>query len=207
MTGRTTSRRAVSDSARTSLRHALAQRLRDLPAWHPNVREVRMIGGLSFMVGDRMAVAAGRDGDLHVRTDPAVYDDILRRGREPAYMARVDHLRRSGRLSEEEIVLYVSVDEWFQENLPNPPFYDDGNSAGAVTWFKNAAEDMTDRLRPLLWERSVSDDPGRVVYEDRWQVGVIPSARLGMTPLPYPGKLGPSDWFEVRKGNLSNPRL
>lgn len=71
---------------------------------------------------------------------------------------------------------------------------------------------MTDRLRPLLsildsngvaWERSVSDDPGRIVYEDHWQVGVIPSSRLGMTPLPYPGKLGPNDWFKVRKDILS----
>lgn len=45
-----------------------------------------MFGGLSFMVGDRMAVAAGRNGDLLVRTDPAAYDDMLRRGGEPAYM-------------------------------------------------------------------------------------------------------------------------
>lgn len=45
-----------------------------------------MFGGLSFMVGGRMAVAAGRDGDLLVRTDPAAYDDMLRRGGEPAYM-------------------------------------------------------------------------------------------------------------------------
>lgn len=48
----------------------------------------------------------------------------------------VDHLRRTGRLSEEEIVLYAVVDDWFQENLPNPSFYDDGNSIGAVTWFR-----------------------------------------------------------------------
>ncbi len=45
-----------------------------------------MFGGLSFMVGERMAVAAGRDGDLLVRTDPARYDELLRRGGTPAYM-------------------------------------------------------------------------------------------------------------------------
>jgi TfoX/Sxy family transcriptional regulator of competence genes len=45
-----------------------------------------MFGGLSFMVDDRMAVAAGRDGHLLVRTDPAKYDDLLRRGGEPAHM-------------------------------------------------------------------------------------------------------------------------
>lgn len=76
---------------------------------------------------------------------------------------------------------------------------------GAVTWFRAAPKDMMDRLQPLLsilnskgvtWERSVSADPGRVIYEDHWQVGVI--------PLRYPGKMGPSDWFEVRKRILSN---
>ncbi|WP_458110993.1 hypothetical protein M1D88_11350 [Arthrobacter sp. R1-13] len=128
----------------------------------------------------------------------------------------VDHLRRTGRLSEQEIVLHALTDDWFQQNLPNPPFYDDGNSIGAVTWFREASEEMTDRLQPLLsildskgvaWERSVSADPGKVVYEDQWQVGVIPSSRLVMTPLPYPGKMGPSDWFEVRKEILSNYQL
>ncbi|WP_458781267.1 TfoX/Sxy family protein [Arthrobacter sp. D3-16] len=75
-------------TAASSQRDALAQRLRDLLASYQNVREVRMFGGLSFMVDDRMAVAAGRDGDLLVRTDPASYDDLLKRGGEPAYMGK-----------------------------------------------------------------------------------------------------------------------
>jgi hypothetical protein len=142
-------------------------------------------------------------------------DYVGRTGVSVGIFVAVDHLRRTGRLSEEEIVLYAVVDDWFQENLPNPPFYDDGNSIGAVTWFRHASEGMTDRLRPLLsildskgvaWNQSFSDNPGQVIYEDQWQVGVIPSSRLGMTPLPYPGKLGPSDWFEVRKSILSSHR-
>ncbi|MFF1251675.1 hypothetical protein ACFVYC_04165 [Pseudarthrobacter sp. NPDC058329] len=89
----------------------------------------------------------------------------------------VDHLRRTARLSDEEVVRYALADDWFQKNLPIPPFYDDGNSVGAVTWFKGTADGMTDRLRPLLsirdskgvaWERSVTNDPGQVVYEDQW---------------------------------------
>jgi hypothetical protein len=83
----------------------------------------------------------------------------------------VDHLRRTGRLSEHEIVLYALIDDWFQQNLPNPPFYDDGNAIGAVTWLRESTAGMTDRLQPLLsildskgvaWERSVSADPGSV---------------------------------------------
>lgn len=48
-----------------------------------------MFGGLSFMVEGRMAVAAGRAGDLLVRTDPADYDDLIQRGAIPARMG--DH--------------------------------------------------------------------------------------------------------------------
>ncbi|MFZ1670577.1 MAG: TfoX/Sxy family protein [Candidatus Nanopelagicales bacterium] len=72
----------------------LAQRLRDLLTSHQSVREVRMFGGLSFMVDDRIVVAARQDGDLLVRTDPATYDELLRRGAEPA---RIGEHRRMGR--------------------------------------------------------------------------------------------------------------
>ncbi|TXN30714.1 TfoX/Sxy family protein [Lacisediminihabitans profunda] len=48
-----------------------------------------MFGGLSFMVDERMAVAAGRDGDLLVRTDPTEHDALVRRGGVPARMG--DH--------------------------------------------------------------------------------------------------------------------
>ncbi len=41
-----------------------------------DVREVRMFGGVSFMVDGRMAVAAGCGGDLLVRIDPTRYDRL-----------------------------------------------------------------------------------------------------------------------------------
>jgi hypothetical protein len=45
-----------------------------------------MFGGVSFMVGERLAVAAGRDGDLLVHVDPAGYESLLERGAVPAVM-------------------------------------------------------------------------------------------------------------------------
>ncbi len=71
-----------------SRRDALAERLREIVPSHGAVREVRMFGGLSFLVNERLAVAAGRDGDLLVRTDPAKYDGLLERGGEPAFMGK-----------------------------------------------------------------------------------------------------------------------
>jgi hypothetical protein len=114
----------------------------------------------------------------------------------------VDHLRRKGLLSPADQEIYLEVDDWFLAELPEPPFYGDGNSIGAVTWFKTAtAGDLIARLAPLreLLARSgvahdlvTSSDPGRVIYEDRWQVGVIPYQRGEPTPLPAGVVLGPT---------------
>ncbi len=54
----------------------LAQRLRDLLVDEPSVaghevRERKMFGGLAFLVGGNMAVAASGQGGLMVRVDPA----------------------------------------------------------------------------------------------------------------------------------------
>ncbi|MFD1493145.1 MULTISPECIES: TfoX/Sxy family protein [Microbacterium] len=67
---------------------ALAERIRVLLTAYPDVREVRMFGGLSFMVNERMAVAAGRVGDLLVRVNPADYDALLEDGGVPAFMGK-----------------------------------------------------------------------------------------------------------------------
>jgi TfoX/Sxy family transcriptional regulator of competence genes len=64
----------------------LARRVRELLTGNHDVREVRMFGGLSYMVDERLAVAVRRGGELLVRTDPAEYDDLLQRGAVPAHM-------------------------------------------------------------------------------------------------------------------------
>lgn len=59
---------------------ALAERVRAALADHPAVREVRevkMFGGLSFMVNGKLAVAADAHGDLLLRCDPARADDLV----------------------------------------------------------------------------------------------------------------------------------
>ncbi len=44
-----------------------------------SVREVPMFGGISFMVDDRMVVAAQKNGDLLVRVDPEQSTSLLSR--------------------------------------------------------------------------------------------------------------------------------
>ena len=66
---------------------ALADRVRRALATRPSVREVKMFGGLAFMVDEAMVVCVMSDGDLLVRADPQRADDLLTaRGARPAEM-------------------------------------------------------------------------------------------------------------------------
>jgi TfoX/Sxy family transcriptional regulator of competence genes len=65
----------------------LVDRVRDALAAKPSVREVKMFGGLSFMVNEKMVVSVRGDGDLLVRTDPEQADELLTvKGARPAEM-------------------------------------------------------------------------------------------------------------------------
>ena len=76
-------------------RDVLARRVRERLASYRDVREVNMFGGLSFMVNERLSVAAGREGDLLVRADPADYDRLVERGAVPARMRNGRPMGRS----------------------------------------------------------------------------------------------------------------
>jgi TfoX/Sxy family transcriptional regulator of competence genes len=54
----------------------LADRIRSLLADEAGVREQKMFGGLAFLVGGNMAVAASGGGGLLARVDPAESDAI-----------------------------------------------------------------------------------------------------------------------------------
>jgi len=55
----------------------LARRVRELVAADPDVTEQRMFGGLAFVVGGNMVVAASGQGGLMVRVDPAESDELV----------------------------------------------------------------------------------------------------------------------------------
>ena len=88
----------------------LAARIRALLADEEGVVEQKMFGGLAFLVGGNMAVAASGQGGLLVRVDPAESDDLVAatparlmemRGREMPGWLRLDtgDVRDEGELS------------------------------------------------------------------------------------------------------------
>ncbi len=77
----------------------LADRLRFLLGNRPGLREKKMFGGLAFLIGGNMAIAASGQGGILVRVDPEESDDLVAstpaelmemRGRQMAGWLRVD---------------------------------------------------------------------------------------------------------------------
>ena len=77
----------------------LASRLRNLVADEPGLTEKKMFGGLAFMIGGNMAIAASGQGGLMVRADPDQSDALVAttnarlvemRGRQMPGWLRVD---------------------------------------------------------------------------------------------------------------------
>ncbi len=64
----------------------LATRIRTLLVGRPGVTEKKMFGGLAFLVGGNMAVAASGQGGVLVRVDPADSDAFIAEGAEVAVM-------------------------------------------------------------------------------------------------------------------------
>jgi len=56
----------------------LANRTREFLSSKRNVKEKKMMGGLTFMVNDKMCVGILND-ELMARIDPAVYESVLER--------------------------------------------------------------------------------------------------------------------------------
>jgi hypothetical protein len=56
---------------------ALADRMRDLLAGQRGLTEQKMFGGLAFLIGGNMAIAASGQGGALVRVDPEESDSIV----------------------------------------------------------------------------------------------------------------------------------
>ena len=77
----------------------LANRVRELVGAEPDLAEQKMFGGLAFLIGGHMAVAASGQGGLLLRCDPAETEALVAkpgarrfemRGREMDGWLRVD---------------------------------------------------------------------------------------------------------------------
>jgi len=103
---------------------ALADRIRELLEADADVREMKMFGGLAFLVGGHLAVAASGEGGIMVRVDPAgsarlvattAADLVEMRGRPmPGWLrVGVDHVR-----SGHQLARWVQLGTTYARSLP-----------------------------------------------------------------------------------------
>jgi hypothetical protein len=87
------------DTAAIAYDEDLANRIRELTAAEPDLVEKKMFGGLAFLIGGNMSVAASGQGGLMVRCDPEQHERLLAkpgarpfemRGRSMSGWLRVD---------------------------------------------------------------------------------------------------------------------
>ena len=102
-------------------------------------------------------------------------------------ITEVRFLRDRDQLTAEEVDRLEDAYAWFNEHVPVPPFSAAGWPRDVVSWFKDGASDAIGRmwdLVALLREHGAqvrllrSTNPGRVVYEDDFQVVVVEWNRL-----------------------------
>jgi TfoX/Sxy family transcriptional regulator of competence genes len=91
---------------------ALAERIRSLVSSEPRVTEKKMFGGLSFLVGGNMAVAASGQGGLLVRVDPEETDALL--ASTPATLMEMGRRSMAGwlRVASEHVEEDDALTEW-----------------------------------------------------------------------------------------------
>ena len=109
-----------------------------------------------------------------------------RHGRHPGVFALVNGLAWSGILTDEQQRFRFRENNWFEENLVDPGQlapspYDSTRYPRAEAWFKSSAVQFLSRVHGYLaildahgieWIRLASDRPGRIVYDDPFQIVV-----------------------------------
>ena len=86
-----------------------------------------------------------------------------------------------GVMSEEDAQCFKAVNQWFEENLPNPEVCLSGDQA-VITYFKaGSTQEMLRQIEPAMkllqkynhpFDMVYTDYVGEIVYEDEWQVAV-----------------------------------
>lgn len=103
----------------------LAERIRELVAGEHELTEKQMFGGLAFLIGGNMAVAASGQSGLLVRVDPAMSDELVAttdarpmemRGRPMQGWLRVrsEHIQTRAQLAE-----WVTLGTTYARTLPS----------------------------------------------------------------------------------------
>ena len=95
----------------------LANRLRELIADEPDVSEQAMFGGLAFLMGGNMSVAASGQGGLMVRVDPEESDELLAKPHAQPFVMRGRAMRGWLRVDAEGVRTKRQLEPWVRRGV------------------------------------------------------------------------------------------
>lgn len=94
-------------------------------------------------------------------------------------LTEVEHLRKGGLLEDYQSKMALEIFDYYNENLPCPPFSDKNWSPKAVSWFQDSATQFIHRMWDLAFILEQNDmivrilkteKPGMILYQDKFQV-------------------------------------
>ena len=95
----------------------LANRIRELIASEPDVSEQAMFGGLAFLVGGNMSVAASGKGGLMVRVDPEETDVLLAKPHAQPFEMRGRAMQGWLRIDAEGVRTKRQLEPWVRRGV------------------------------------------------------------------------------------------
>ena len=95
----------------------LANRIRELIASEADVTEQTMFGGLAFLVGGNMSVAASGQGGLMVRVDPEEADVLLAKPHAQPFEMRGRPMQGWLRVGAEGVRTKRQLEPWVKRGL------------------------------------------------------------------------------------------
>ena len=103
---------------------ALAGRIRELLEGQSRLEEKKMFGGLAFLIGGNMAIAASGQGGVLVRADPAESDKLIATTNAEAFEMRGRTMKGWLRVAPEyvrtkpQLAKWVGVGTTYARSLP-----------------------------------------------------------------------------------------
>ena len=95
----------------------LANRIREQIAGETGVTEKRMFGGLAFLIGGNMAVAASGQGGLMVRVDPDETDALLTKPHAGPFEMRGRGMQGWVRVASEGVRTKRQLEPWVRRGV------------------------------------------------------------------------------------------
>lgn len=95
----------------------LAQRVRELLTFEPEVVEKKMFGGLSFLIGGHLAVGVSGAGGLLMRSEPAETEDLLAQPHVEPFVMRGRTMNGWVRVGAEAVEDDAELKRWVESGV------------------------------------------------------------------------------------------